>query len=142
MDHISHPNDSWYIYLPGVYVACSDEFSDVCSLAEANGLVGFGPGIGIVTFELVPCPGAGCDVTGALPSTSLKSSCKISITHNGMFEKASSPNNFNLTVNLQNKYSSTIANSFHIYTDFYWAHPSFDFCFYLLSCVFLVSMVL
>lgn len=63
--------------LPGVYVACSDELSDVCSVAMlANGLVGFAAGNAIGIFELlVPCPGAGCDVTGAPPSISLKSSC-------------------------------------------------------------------
>lgn len=66
---------------PGVYVACSDVLSDVCSVAKLNGLVGFpaaGSAIGI--FELlVPWPGAGCDVTipGPPPSISLKSSCKI-----------------------------------------------------------------
>lgn len=65
-------------YLPGVYVACSDELSDVCSVA--NGLVGFGGGIAIAMFELLgpPWPGAGCDVTGPPPSISLKSSWKHS----------------------------------------------------------------
>lgn len=40
--------------LPGVYVACSDVFNDVASVAMlANGLVGFGAGIAIGTFELL-----------------------------------------------------------------------------------------
>lgn len=62
------------LQLPGVYVACSDVFNDVASVAMLeNGLVGFGAGIAIGTFELlVPWPGCGCEVTG--PS-SLKSSC-------------------------------------------------------------------
>lgn len=47
-------------------MACSLVLSDVCSVAMlANGLVGFGAGIAIGTFDLlVPWPGAGCDVTG------------------------------------------------------------------------------
>lgn len=50
-------------------------FNEVASVAIlANGFVGFGGGIPTTgTLELVPCPGAGCEVTGASPS--LKSSC-------------------------------------------------------------------
>lgn len=42
------------LQLPGVYVACSDVFNDVASVAMLeNGLVGFGAGIAIGTFELL-----------------------------------------------------------------------------------------
>lgn len=60
-----------------MYVACSDVFKEVASVAmPANGFVGFaaGGGIAIATFALlVPWPGAGWEVT--IPS-SFKSSCK------------------------------------------------------------------
>lgn len=59
-----------------MYVACSEVFRDVASVAmPANGFVGFdGAGIAIAMFALlVPWPGVGCDVTG--PS-SFKSSCE------------------------------------------------------------------
>lgn len=63
---------SFFFYLPGVYVACSDVFSDVASVAiPANGLVDDGGGIAITVAPEVPWPGVGCEVTG--PS-SLKSS--------------------------------------------------------------------
>lgn len=67
------------IYLPGVYVVCSEVFNDVASVAKLlNGLFGLagGGGIAIATPALVPWPGCGCVVTGLPVSISVKSSCR------------------------------------------------------------------
>lgn len=61
-----------------MYVACSDLFKEVASVAmPANGFVGFGGGIAIATFALlVPWPGAGCDVTMSSFRSSYKTTTK------------------------------------------------------------------